>query len=104
MERKEYGIDTIIKNEKLRCQELKTQLEKELLDYPRGSLVVRDYNGRKYCYLRYRDGEKVVTKYAGTYKKYDELSALINEREQLVAKIKQLSLEIEKIEKMEAIK
>lgn len=31
---------------------------------PKCKLVVRELKGNKYCYLRYRDGSKVIMKYA----------------------------------------
>lgn len=104
METREFYIDTVIKNEKSKCQELKEQCEQRLKTYPRGTLVVRESNGRKYCYFRYRDGKRVVTKYAGTIQKYDELSAKLVERDKLIAEIRMLASEIERIEKMEAVK
>ena len=104
METREFYIDTVIKNEKSKCQELKERCEQRLKTYPRGTLVIRESNGRKYCYLRYRDGKSVVTKYAGTIQKYEELSAKLLERDKLIAEIRMLASEIERIEKMEAVK
>ena len=104
MENKIYDIDAVIKNEKQRYLNIKSQYEQQLLSYPRGSLVIRESNGRKYCYFKYRDGKKVITKYAGTILKFNELNAQILERDRLIKEIKLLTTEIERIEKMESIK
>ena len=100
----EFYIDTVIRNEKIKFQEKKQRCEQQLLSYPRGSLVVRESAGRKYCYFRYRDGKKVVTKYAGTFEKYDELSAQVVERDKCVSELKIIDAEIGRMEKMQAVK
>lgn len=99
-----YRIDIVLQKEKQRYQELIKEYEQRLSEYPRGSLLVRESGGRQYCYFRYREGQKVITKYAGTIKMHDELSAMVEKREGLIAEIKSLNAEIERIEKMEAIK
>ena len=104
MENRKYLIDTVIEKEKSRIVEMRRECEDRLAEFPRGSLVIRDSNGRQYCYFRYRDGKKIVTKYAGTIKKLDELKAIIAKREELLNEIKSLDAEIERIEKIEAIK
>lgn len=104
MEKEEMSIDVVIQNEKSRFMERKSRCEEKLLDYPRGTLVVRESGGRKYCYFKYRDGKKVITKYAGTFDKYDVLHAMVEEREQLTGEIKQLTADIDRIERMEAVK
>ena len=63
-----------------------------------------ELNGRKYCYLRYREGKKVIQKYAGTIEKEDELREKISERKHLEALISMLEEENKRIIKMEAIK
>lgn len=104
MENRKYLIDTVIEKEKGRILELRRSYEERLAEFPRGSLVIRNSNGRQYCYFRYRDGKKVVTKYAGTIKKLDELKTMIAKRDELINEIKSLDDEIERIEKIEAIK
>ena len=103
MENREFYIDSVIKNEKQKYQEYKNQLLQKLGEYPRGTLVVRESGGRKYCYFRYRDGKRVITKYAGTIKKYDELRARIAERDCVIEEIKRIDAELGRMEKMVSI-
>ena len=104
MENKELSIDAVIRNEKIRFIRQKNRCEERLLDYPRGTLVVRESGGRKYCYFKYRDGKRVITKYAGTFAKFGVLNAMVTEREKLTEEIKQLTASIDRIERMEAVK
>lgn len=60
-------------------------------------------DGRKYCYLRYREGKKVITKYAGTWHKIDEIKNIIDRRRTLADEIKKLDDEFEKIERVEFV-
>jgi hypothetical protein len=75
-----------------------------MTDLPRGSLMIREINGRKYCYLRYRDGKKVIQKYAGTIEQQETILAKIAERKHLVELLAMLEEENKRISKMEAIK
>lgn len=74
------------------------------MDLLRGSLVIRELNGKKYCYLRYRDGQKVIQKYAGTIEQEEMIRAKIAERKHLSALLAMLEEESKRILKMEAIK
>ena len=100
MENRQYLIDAVIEKEKCRIEKMRSEYEERLSEFPRGSLVIREANGRKYCYFRYRDGKKIITKYAGTEKKIDELKMVLAQREKLVNEIKSLNDELERIEKI----
>lgn len=78
--------------------------EKRIGNLPCGSLMVRELNGRKCCYLRYRDGKKVIQKYAGTIEQEETIRAQIAEREHLIELVAMLEEENKRILKMEAIK
>ena len=97
MENRQYLIDAVIEKEKCRIEKMRSECEERLSEFPRGSLVIRESNGRKYCYFRYRDGKKVVTKYAGTERKIDDLRAVLAERDDLINKIKNLDVELDRI-------
>ena len=103
MKEKKYFIDTVLQKEKQRNERMRLAYEKRISDLPRGSLLVREINGKKYCYLRYREGKKVIQKYAGTIEQ-EMLLAKIAERKHLVKLITMLKEENERIMKMEAIK
>ena len=104
MKEKKHFIDAVLEQEKQRNENMRLSYEKRILELPRGSLIVRELNGRKYCYLRYREGKKVIQKYAGTIEKEDELREKISERKHLEALISMLEEENKRIIKMEAIK
>lgn len=104
MKEKKYFIDTVLQKEKQRNERMRLAYEKRISDLPRGSLLVREINGKKYCYLRYREGKKVIQKYAGTIEQEEMLLAKITERKHLVKLITMLKEENERIMKMEAIK
>ncbi len=99
-----YIIDDVIEKEKIRNREMRLFYTKRLLTYPKGSLTSREKNGRKYYYFKYRDGKKIITKYAGTESKLCELQEKITERNRLLETIKKLDAEYEKIEKIERVK
>lgn len=97
MESRQYLIDAVIEKEKCRIEKIRTECEERLSEFPRGSLVIRESNGRKYCYFRYRDGKRVITKYAGTESKIDDLRAVLAERDNLINQIKNLDVELDRI-------
>ncbi len=100
---RKFIIDDVIEEEKSRNRELRDALSREFDELPKGSLVIREVDGRKYCYLRYREGKKVITKYAGTWRKIDEIKDMIDRRRVLADEIKNLDDEFEKIEKVESV-
>lgn len=104
MQEKKYYIDAVLEKEKQRNINMRLAYEKRILNLPRGSLMIRELNGNKYCYLRYREGKKVIQKYAGTEKQEETIRAKIEEREHLLKLIKMLEEENERITKMEAVK
>ncbi len=104
MKEKKYFIDAVLEKEKQRNENMRLSYEKRILDLPRGSLVIRELNGRKYCYLRYRDGKRVIQKYAGTIEQEEAIRAKIAERKHLVELLAMLEEESKRILKMEAIK
>jgi hypothetical protein len=104
MKEKKYFIDAVLEKEKQRNENMRLAYEKRILELPKGSLVVRVLNGKKYCYLRFREGKKVVQKYAGTIEQEEIIRAQIAERKHLIELITMLEEENKRIQKMEAIK
>ena len=104
MKEKKHYIDAVLEKEMRRNANMRSLYEKRISDLPRGSLVIREFNGRKYCYLRYRDGKKVVQKYAGTIEQEEEMRAKIAERKHLEELIGMLEEENRRMMRMEAIK
>ncbi len=104
MKKKKYYIDAVLEKEKKRNEIMILEYQKQILNLPRGSLTIRELNGRKYCYLRYREGKKVIQKYAGTIEQEEIIRAKISKRNHLIKLIAMLEDERKCIEKMEAIR
>lgn len=104
MKEKKYFIDAVLEKEKQRNENMRLAYEKRILELPKGSLVVRELNGKKYCYLRFREGKKVVQKYAGTIEQEEIIRAQIAERKHLIELITMLEEENKRIQKMETVK
>ena len=67
----------------------KKKIEGKLRKLPMGSIKERRISGRKYYYLQYRKGRKVVHKYLGR-KKPEEILQQIRERRRLKAELKKV--------------
>lgn len=104
MDNKNFYIDIVIENEKIRNQKMQMAYKTRIEELPKGSLYVRKIKGKDYCYLRYREGSKVIQKYVGTIDQIDTIRSKIKEREHLCDLLKMLENEYKKILKMEAIK
>jgi hypothetical protein len=104
MKEKKYFIDAVLEKEKQRNENMRLAYEKRITALPRGSLLIREFNGRKYCYLRYREGKKVIQKYAGTIEQEEMIRAKIAERKHLTELLAMLEEESKRILKMEMIK
>lgn len=67
---------------------------------PRGSVCVRSRGGRQYCYLKYREGDKTVTKYVGAAPLFErELREKVARRKTLEESLRRLRREQAFIEK-----
>ena len=104
MENKKYYIDVVLKQEKDRNEKMQLAYIKKLNELPKGSIVIKRINGNEYCYLRYREGEKVILKYMGTSNCVEEIKVKIEERKHLIKLIEMLKEENKRIIKMEAVK
>lgn len=104
MEKKNYYVDLVLKKEKKRNESMLQAYMNRLSELPKGSLVIRRINGKEYCYLRYREKDKVIHKYAGTINQVDDIKAKIEERKHLMDLIDMLKEEKKRILKMEAVK
>ena len=63
-------------------QNLKAQIDARVKSLPKGSVKKRVLNGKNYYYLQYREGPKVVQKYAGK-ERPEKLEKQILERRSL---------------------
>ena len=73
-------------------------------ELPRGSVAVKLRGGKAYCYLKYRDGSRIVTDYVGTAAKVEaDLRAAVARRKEIEATIRQLKDEQAYIERALAL-
>lgn len=89
-------IDTI-KKEKSRIEYMLERYYRMMEELPKGSLSETNKNGQKYYYLKYREGNKVKTKYLG--KNAENMAKLIEKRKHTEAMIKLLKNELRIAEK-----
>ena len=71
---------------------------------PKGSVTVKRRGGKEYCYLKYRDGSRIVTDYVGKAPIVEtELRASVARRKEIEATIRQLRVERAYIERALAL-
>ena len=90
-----YGI---LKEEKQRNLELQEAYAKEIKLLPKGSLVTKRRNNRKYYYLLYREKDKVKTDYIGKNDSaIEDIRRSTDKRKQLEIVLKRLKTEYKQI-------
>ena len=90
-ESKEYYLD------------IKKKINNKLENLPRGSVKEREISGKKYYYLQYRDGKRVVHKYLGKNKP-DGLINQIKERKVLQDELEKVKEALKIIKRSEGSK
>ena len=95
-------IKGIIEEERDRLKQLIDHYNNELSKLPKGSLLTRVINNKKYVYLNYRDEGKPVSKYIGKVDsaKVDELKIELKERKRIEKLLKQAKQNFDEIKKM----
>lgn len=91
----------IIDRELERNRRMILEYENELSKLPRGKLTIKKINSHSYFYLKFREGEKVVTKYIG--KDYCDITALqelLEKRKHIEEMLRQLKTEKRELEKL----
>ena len=97
-------IDRLLENEIQRNCLMQETYKREIQTLPQGSLSIKVQNGKTYCYLRYRRGEKVISEYAGSGENAENLRSGIERRKHLQAMLKALEEEYERLIKMGKVK
>ena len=82
-------LKDILKESKEHYIEAKRKIEKRLLSLPQGSVKERILSGKKYYYLQYRKGKKVIQKYLGKIKP-EKLIKQLKERRLLKAELRKV--------------
>ena len=89
-------INTILK-EKSRIEFMLDSYNKMLNELPKGSISSNERNGKIYYSLKYREGNRVISKYIG--KSAEEVSLQIEKRKHAEKMIKLLKEELKIAEK-----
>jgi hypothetical protein len=91
----------IIEKEIERNGRMIKEYESELLKLPKGKVTIKKINSHSYYYLKYRNGEKVVTKYVGKDNcDLSELNDQLDKRKHIEEMLKQLKYERKELEKL----
>lgn len=94
---------SVIAREESRNEKMISEYTKELGTLAKGKITPKMINGRRYYYLYYRDGKKVVSKYIGNDE--ERLTAVreqLERRRQIEELLKMLKEERLQIKKLEA--
>lgn len=85
----------VIANEAKRIKALKESYEQQLSLLPKGALQTRRRGKHEYCYLSFRDGEKVITGYVGKdERKIHDLKESLEKRKHVERILQQLNQEL----------
>lgn len=94
-------VAQIIDKELERNERMILEYENELLKLPKGKLTIKKINSHSYYYLKFRESERVVTKYVG--KDDCDVTILIErleKRKHVEEMIRQLKFERKELEKL----
>ncbi len=87
--------------EKKRNREMQESYITEISKLPRGSISVKKIGKKNYCYLKYRDGDKFISKYVGNCEqKLNDLKRQVEKRKYFEKSLKELKAEYKIISKI----
>ena len=94
-------ITAVFADELERTERLIARYEKEISEYPKGSIFRRKIGNGEYLYLNYREGKKVVSKFLGKAETFNtsELESQLARRKELFALLKKLRQDKSALEK-----
>ncbi len=93
-------VGTLIE-EKKRNREMQESYITEISKLPRGSISVKKIGKKNYCYLKYRNGDKFISKYVGNCEqKLDDLKRQVEKRKYFEKSLKELKAEYKIISKI----
>lgn len=96
-------LQGILSESKKYYLDAKKKIEKKLLGLPKGSVKEREIAGKKYYYLQYRVGKKILHKYLGRNRP-ELLINQIKERSALKSELKKVNEAIKIIKRSEGRK
>lgn len=91
-------LDDVLEEEYSRLSRMKDRMEAEYLGLPKGYISKKKINGYDCYYLQYRDGSKIVSHYIKP-DEFDHLQSAIDRRKSLKESLKNIDVEIQKIER-----
>lgn len=94
-------IRGILEDELKRLEELSVFYQKKISEYPRGSISVKERNGKRYIYLARREDKKVVFDYIGkdTPAVWAALNEKLKQRKEYQAKLCQVKENLREVER-----
>lgn len=92
-------LDEVLFEEYERCKKIKTSIEAELHQLPKGYISRKTINKKTYCYIQKRIGNKVVSTYVPIEKLVD-IQSQIERRQQLEFSLKEVKANIKKLERV----
>lgn len=92
-------LDDVLIEEYERSKRMKTAMEKELSQLPQGYISKKFINKKIYFYIQKRKGSKIISEYVSP-KNLPILERDIIKRKQLEISLKELNLNIKKIERV----
>lgn len=94
-------LKSVFQDELERTNRLILRYEAEMNELPKGSLYRRKIGNQEYCYLNYREGNKVVSKFLGNTETFstEELAQKLKKRKKLSVLLKKLNNDKKSLEK-----
>lgn len=89
----------VLKEELDRLDRQQAAYERDLQELPNGYISKKKIAGKEYCYLQYRDGGKVVSKYI-TAEDLPKIEAQVKRRKQLEASLRRVREDQKKLRKV----
>ena len=91
-------LDEVLEEEYSRLVRMKARMQAEYLDLPKGYISRKKINGYECYYLQYRDGSKIVSHYIKP-DEFEDLQAAISRRKSLKESLRNIDVEMKKIER-----
>ncbi|MCL1982697.1 MAG: hypothetical protein FWG53_06410 [Clostridiales bacterium] len=94
-------IESMLLEEKERNLDMQKSYIDEINDLPKGSVSVKKIGNKEYCYLKFRQGKKFISKYMGSASENaEQLSMQIEKRRHFEKLLRELKVEYEMISKI----
>jgi hypothetical protein len=91
-------VEGVLREERDRNLEMQRVFQRELAGLPRGSLVIQKIGNNDYCYLKYRENGKLVSRYVGRADQHQAaLEAQIVQRKKLEAALRRIKYDLKVI-------